>query len=57
MRYPANPYEVEPEPCEPLPKDAQGKTISPRNEDLLEQLRKLRELANQQLAERRWSQR
>jgi hypothetical protein len=59
MWRPDNPVEVEPERTDPLPKDADGKTIVPTQQTLDKQLERLRRIqqAEEQLAQRRWSQR
>jgi hypothetical protein len=56
MNHPTNPYEVEPERTDPLPKDAEGKTIIPTQQMLDAQLERLRRIqqAEEQLAQKRW---
>jgi hypothetical protein len=56
MWRPDNPVEVEPERTDPLPKDAEGKTIIPTQQMLDQQLERLRRIqqAEEQLAQKRW---
>jgi hypothetical protein len=60
-----NPWEIEDEPTDPLPRDEDGRTIVPTQEFLLEQLATMRrahmerqmQLARDQWEDRFWSQR
>jgi hypothetical protein len=59
MMFP-NPWEVEDEPSDPLPRDKDGKTIVPTQAFLLEQLatlRKANEERQRQLAHDQWMDR
>lgn len=57
-RFQRNPYEHElPEDHERLPRDQDGKTITPTQALLLEQLERLKQLQYEQWADRVWSQR
>ncbi len=58
MNVPRNPYEHERhDDDERLPRDQDGKTITPTQALLIKQLERLKQLQNEQWADRVWSQR